>query len=277
MSENYTFHDQISSKEIVQFLLESWRMILVAGIIGLFVAIGFIISIPSQYEATAQIGMMRVNFGSKYNGTTPLGVVVEEVGLLIARLGLPSAYTTKDLKGCGIDQEKYPYELLASLAKLSKVKGVDDVVELKVRMQSKEQAINCAQSIFENIRESQNKILEPYIKEAQILLREYKLRLESAKLFIARSDKSTAAISATYLATYDEVRFLTDEVFRLNRFIVSVTTHQARLVTPINAIHVVTQPKKIMILLGGLFIGLFLGAIFKLSVKVWKRYLVLSA
>lgn len=274
MSDNHLNQapeNEISIKDIVDFLLGSWKIILATGLVGLLGAAGFIAVTPSQYEATAQIQMMQISpNNNNNNNTNPLGVNVEDPNLLMARLKLPSSYDIDEIKACGIDEENSPNELLTGLVKFAPVKGVGSIVELKIRLQSKDQAINCAQTVFENIRESQNAIVRPYIEEAKALLTKYQARLSEAQSLVARADKSGAALSAAYLANRDEIKFLTDESMRLNTFITSGDARQAKLVAPIYASDTPVFPKKKVSLLVGLLAGLFLGVLFVMMRKAWR-------
>ena len=275
MSDSYSNQapeDEISIKDIVDFLLESWKAILATGLVGLSGAAGFIVFTPSQYEATAQIQMAQIAPNNNNNNSNPLGVNVEDPNLLMARLKLPSSYTEDEIKACGLQDLKLPAESLAKTAKLSPVKGVSSIVELKIRLESKDQAVSCAQSLFENIRDSQNNIVKPYIEEAKALLIKYQARLAEAQSLVARADKSGSALSAAYLANRDEVKFLTDESIRLNNLISAGDTRQAKLVAPIYASDIPVFPKKKISLLVGLLAGLFLGVLFVMIRKAWTGY-----
>ena len=114
MSDSYSNQapeDEISIKDIVDFLLESWKAILATGLVGLLGAAGFIVFTPSQYEATAQIQMAQIapnnNNNNNNNNSNPLGVNVEDPNLLMARLKLPSSYTEDEIKACGLDPNVY--------------------------------------------------------------------------------------------------------------------------------------------------------------------------
>ncbi len=269
-SFNQPLEDEISLKDIIDFLMESWKMILGVGLMGLLGSVGFLAVTPNQYEAVAQIQMAQISVNN--NNTNPLGVNVEEPGLLIARLKTPTAYTATEIKACGLEGQKMPAESLVSMSKIFAVKGVSSVVELKIRMESREQAVVCAQALFENIRESQNQIIKPYIEEAKVLLTKYQVRLKGAQELITRADKSGAAISAAYLANRDEVKFLTDESIRLNTFVTAGDARQAKLVSPIYASEAAVLPKKKITLMAGLLAGLFLGLLLVMVRKVWNNY-----
>jgi len=269
-SFNQASEDEISLKDIIDFLMESWKTILGVGLLGLLGSLGFLAVIPNQYEATAQIQMAQISANN--NNTNPLGVNVEEPNLLMARLKLPTTYSAAEIKACGLEGHKMPAESLVSMSKFSAVKGVGSIVELKIRMESREQAVVCAQALFENIRESQNQIIRPYIEEAKALLTKYQARLKEAQELVTRADKSGAALSATYLANRDEVKFLTDESIRLNTFVTSGDARQAKLVSPIYASEAAVLPKKKITLMGGLLVGLLLGLLLVMARKVWNNY-----
>ena len=269
-SFNQPLEDEISLKDIIDFLMESWKTIVGIGLLGLLGSMGFLAVTPNQYEATAQIQMAQISANN--NNTNPLGVNVEEPNLLMARLKLPTTFSASEIKACGLEGQKMAAESLVSMSKFSAVKGVGSIVELKIRMESREQAVVCAQALFENIRESQNQIIKPYILEAKGLLTKYQARLKEAQELVIRADQSGAALSAAYLANRDEVKFLTDESIRLNTFVTAGDARQAKLVSPIYASEAAVFPKKKMALIVGLLAGLFLGLLLVMVRKIWNNY-----
>jgi uncharacterized protein involved in exopolysaccharide biosynthesis len=143
---------------------------------------------------------------------------------------------------------------------------------LKIRAESKEVALTCAQAIFENIKDSQSQILKPYIEEAKTLLLKYQVRLNEAQRLIAMADKSGQALSAAYLANRDELKFLSDEAIRLNAIITAGDTRHTKLVSPIYVSDKPVFPKKTISLVLGLLAGLFLGLLYVLARKAWCNY-----
>jgi capsular polysaccharide biosynthesis protein len=275
MSENayqQVNEDEISLKDIIEFFLESWKTILAFGALGVSASITFLLITPSQFEATAQIQMAQISNSNININTNSLGANVEEPYLLLARMRAPSSYSADELEVCGAENSKFSAEDLAGHAKFSSVKGVSTIVELKIRMNSKQHAIACAQSLFEKIRDSQSDIIKPYIEEAKSLLVIYQSRLEDAKMIVARADKSGAALSAAYLANRDEVKFLIDESIRLNTFITASNVRQTKLVSPIYVSDEPVFPIKILSLALGLMVGLLLGLVIVLIQKLIKNY-----
>ena len=257
-SFNSIQEDEISLRDIIDFLVESWKIIVITGILGVFSSVAYLLITPNQYQATAQVQMAQISANNN-NNTNPLGINIEEPSLLIARFKLPSNYSTQEIVACNFESSKSPFEALANAAKFSVVKGVGSIIELKITRDSKEIAIACAQSLFENIRTSQNKIINPYIEETKVLLVKYQDRLANSQSMVSRADKSGAALSAAYLASRDEVKFLSDEILRLNAFLVAVDSKQTKLVSPIYASDAPVFPKKKLSLVLGLMAGLFLG------------------
>ncbi len=268
---NSNFEDEISLKDIVDFLVESWKAIILTGLLGLLGSIAYLWVTPNQYQATAQIQMAQISANSN-NNTNPLGVNIEDPILLMARLKLPTTYSAQEIKVCGFESSATPSETLVASAKFSAVKGVGSMIELKINRDNKETAIACAKSLFENIKASQNAIIKPYIEEAKTLLVKYQDRLTNSQSLVSRADKSGAALSAAYLANRDEVKFLTEEILRLNTFITSADSRQAKLVSPIYASDVPVAPKKIIALIAGLFAGLFLGLLLMLGKRGYQTY-----
>ncbi len=262
--------DEISIKDIVDFLVESWKAIIATGMLGVAAALTFVMVTPSQYEATAQIQMAQISISN--NNTNPLGSNVELPSLLIARHQVPSTYTEDEIKACGLEGKKMPQESLSKLAKFTPVKGVDSIVELKIRLESKEGALACAQALFANVKESQSLIIKPYIEEAKSLLAKYQVRLQETQALVAKADKSGSALSAAYLANRDEVKFLTDESIRLNALITSGDARQTKLVAPVYVSDLPVFPKKSVSLVVGLLAGLFVGLLLVLLRKAWNNY-----
>ncbi len=271
-SFNQSFEDEISLKDIIDFLIESWKAILVTGLLGVLVSAAYLIVTPNQYQATAQIQMAQISASNNNNNTNPLGVNIEEPNLLMARLKLPTTYSDEVIKACGFENASSPAESLSSSAKFSAVKGVGSMIELKINRDSKEIAINCAQALFESIKTSQNQIIKPYIEESKALLVKYEARLANSQSLVSRADKSGAALSAAYLANRDEVKFLTEEILRLNTFITTADTRQAKLVSPIYASDTAVFPKKTMRLIVGLMAGLLFGLLLVVGKKALKNY-----
>jgi len=270
-SFNQPLEDEISLKDIIDFLVESWKSILATGVLGVLAAGTYIAVTPNQYEATAQIEMARINSNNNNNNSNPLGSNIEDPNLLIARMKLPSSYDQASIVACGYEGKKQAAEGLAKMIKLSLAKGTQ-MVELKATGLSQEQATQCAQSVFNNIKQSQKMIADPIIEEAKTKLVRHTTRLQEAQTFISKADKSGSSMSAAYLSTRDEVKYLTDEVIRLNDLISSASSRQTKLVSPIYAPENKVSPKRAIALVGGLMGGLLLGLVLMMGLRAYRSY-----
>ncbi len=259
---NSNIEDEISLKEIIDFLIESWKAIILTGLLGLVGSIIYLWMTPNQYQATAQIQMAQIS-ANRNNNTNPLGVNVEDPNLLIARMKLPSSYSQQSVKACGYESEQTPIDELAKMVKLSLVKGTQ-MVELKVLGLSQAQAVQCAESIVETIKKSQKIISVPIVEDAQLKLAKYSQRLQEAQSFILKADKSGSPMSAAYLSTRDEVKFLAEEIILLNDLITSANSRQTKLISPIYSSENKVSPKYAITLLAGLFVGSLLGLLLML-------------
>jgi Chain length determinant protein len=269
-SLNQSINSEISLVDMVYFLRGSYRTILGVGLLGLFAATGFLVITPYQYEATAQIQIAQIN----HNPTNPLGINLEDPNLMMFRLKQPSTYSDLEIRACSFGNKKISAESISSMAKFSMVKGVSSVIELKIKLESKEQAVICAKAIFENIRESQNQIIRPFIQQTKVLLKNYQARIKEIQDHLARADISGDTLTVASLLYRDEARFLTEESVRLNNLLITVDANQTKLVSSIYISDIPVFPKKKIILITGLLSGMFLGLVLMMIRKAWEIYKV---
>jgi len=195
----------------------------------------------------------------------PLGANIEEPTLLIARLSSPTSFSASVIEACGKQNDANPGETLAKSIKLSAVKGLNNVVELKTYGPTPEKSYACANAIFELIKFSQAQILAPYLEEVQNRLAADQLRLVKVQDLVTKADKSGAAMSAAYLSSRDEIKYLLDEITALQNVTMSSQSRLTHLVAPIYASDTPISPKKRLWILGGLLGGLLLGFLIALS------------
>jgi LPS O-antigen subunit length determinant protein (WzzB/FepE family) len=255
--------DEISLLDILLFLKRSWIIIAMFGAIGLATAVIYLLIAPKQYQAIAQIQMAQIsaaaNNNNNNNNINPLGINIEEPSLLIARMSFPTSFTSETSAACGLDGKENATSILAKSIKLSQPKGVPNVVELKTTASNPDLAQHCASAIYELIKTSQDKIVSPYIAEAKIKLADDEVRLAKAKDLVLKADKSGSVMSAAYLSTRDEIRYLLDEIAALQNVVASNINRATRLVAPIYVSDAPISPKKQVTLVAGLLGGLFLG------------------
>jgi capsular polysaccharide biosynthesis protein len=275
MTEQYSnqaSEDEISLKDIVKFIQESWKTILLTTILGLLGALAYILLTPKTYEGTMQVQMSQLAIGSNSNNVSPLGVNIEEPAVLIARLKLPSTFDEANIQACSLSGKENAAEKLVKKINASQLKGNNTVLEVKIENRSTEEVKQCLESLFEKIKVTQKAIKDPFLEEARQKISIYDSKLKEAKSVIARADKSNSALSAVYLSTRDEVRQLTDQIMDLNDFISAGENRKAKLISPIYVSDRPVSPKKLIGLIVGLLGGIFLGILFSMAKRAIAIY-----
>jgi hypothetical protein len=259
-----TANEEVSLIDILRFLKSAYKTILFFGALGIAAAITYLAMTPKQYEASAQIAMAQIGAANN-NNLNPLGINIEEPALLIARLSSPTSFDPDEIAACGLEGKPDDAAALVKAIKITPAKGVPNVVELKTYGSSPAAAKGCADAIFNFIKKSQANILAPYIEEAKIKLLDDEQRIDKAKELVSRSDKGGSAMSAAYLSTRDEIRYLLDEMTGLKNVLASNQNRATRLIAPIYASDAPISPKKRIALAAGLLGGLFLGLLIALA------------
>jgi len=254
---------EISLLDILRFLKSAWKAITIFGLAGMALSIAYLVITPKQYEASVQITMAQI--GAANNNINPLGVNIEEPALLISRLSSPTSFTPEVIASCGLQDQANASLVLSKSIKLTSAKGVESVVELKTFGSTPQAAQDCALGVFDLIKTTQAQIVAPYIEEAKVKLADDEERLAKAKDLVAKADKSGSAMSASYLSTRDEIRYLLDEITSLKNVVTSNQNRATRMVAPIYAGDAPFAPKKRMVLAAGLFGGLFFGLLIALT------------
>lgn len=256
---------EISLIDILRFLKDAYKTILIFGVLGIAAAIAYLVITPKQYEATAQIVMAQIGTA---NNMSPLGINIEEPALLIARLAMPTSFTAQEIAACGFEGKPDASTALAKAIKVVLPKKIANVVELKTVGQSPQLAMKCATAMVELIKITQNQLVIPYIEDAKLKLADDERRLANAKDVVAKADKSGSVMSAAYLSTRDEIRFLLDQITAIKSVISSTQNRATRLVAPIYQGETLIAPKKRNILAAGLVGGLLLGLMIVIGRKV---------
>ena len=264
-SEDAISDREISLLDILRFLKSAWKAIAIFGLAGIALSIAYLAITPNQYEASVQIAMAQIGAANNNNNINPLGINIEEPALLISRLSSPTSFAPPVIAACALEGKDNAALALSKSMKLTVPKGVANVVELKTFGLTPQAAQDCALGVFELIKTTQALIVAPYIEEAKIKLADDQERLQKAQDLVVRSDKSGAAMSASYLSTRDEIRYLLDEITALKNVVTSNQNRVTRMVAPIYASDTPIAPKKRMALAVGLLGGLFLGLLLVLA------------
>jgi hypothetical protein len=261
---------ELSLDKIIEFLQESWKIIAGFTALGILGAALFLMLVPKQFEATAQIKMAQIanNNSNSPNNINPLGIYIEEPQALIARLALPTSYPKEVIEICGVADSSNGGLLLVKKIKLSIPKGVGAIIELRMRDTSIKIVRDCATAVFQLIKSSQALLIAPFIEEANQKLNFEQDRLRRATQVIAKADQSGAVVTATYLATRDEIRYLLDQISSLQAIVSNSESRSTHLTAPI---FVKAEPvEKFGSLLAGLMLGVGAGLILSLANKLYR-------
>lgn len=87
--------DEIALKDIVNFLVESWKTIILMGLLGIVGSSMYLLVTPNQYEAIANIQVAKV-----------VGSDVESPAQLVEKLKIPTFFSQKTFSVCGVSKKK---------------------------------------------------------------------------------------------------------------------------------------------------------------------------
>lgn len=259
--------NEISLGDVLELFKEGWRWLaggMVAGALG---AAGFVLVIPVQYEATAVVQPASVGMSAN----TTKGVEVEPVLQTLERLKLPTFYTDELLQSCQAASQLG----LAASVKATQVKG-NSLIQVSYRASSAANAEACVNAVVSHLTKSQETIAEPVIKilEEQLVLT--RKQLTQAEGFQGQLEKR--AVSSADDASLLMLTALSkgEEIARLQKLLIdqkvqlsAPLTQPMQFLVPIYAPERAVAPKKLPILVGGLFGGLVLGGLMFFVRRTW--------
>lgn len=269
-SFNQPLEDEVSLKDIIDFLSESWKAIALSGIVGGLFAAGYAFISPPKYQATANIQVAKI-----------AGADVEPPSTLIEKLKTPNYFSKKVHLACNVVDNKEPSALIAKSIKVQLAK-TSPIIGISVEGSSPEKASRCLDSLLDDIRINQDLLANPVYeaKAKQLMLLREKLDSiqKMLKSFPAKNlnfdftDSKFSAntlLFATKLGKEDEVKQLQMRVVELEAELANPLTRGMILIAPVYAPHQKISPNEIKIFMAGLFSGLFFG----LLMLVIRRYL----
>jgi LPS O-antigen subunit length determinant protein (WzzB/FepE family) len=263
--------DEISLKDIIDFLVESWKAIVFTGLLGTAGAVAYLLVTPNQYQVTANFQVAKV-----------VGSDVESPALLLEKLKIPTFYSQKTLSVCNVTEKIDPGAIIAKNLKPTLTKTAP-IINITYKAKSIEDARRCLEAVLDDIRTSQNLLSKPILTIKAIQLLTLKQKLESSEKFINKlpnsnfdfSDSkfsSSSLLLATTIMKENEVKDLRVQINEMEISLVDPQTKEAFLTAPIHAPQQKVSPKRAITLIGGLMGGLLLGLLFMLGQKVWGSY-----
>ncbi len=272
-SFNTISEDEISLKEIIDFLAESWKKILLGGVAGGFLALAYGLIVPAKFQATANIEVAKV-----------AGTDVEAPAFLIEKLKMPMYYSQKTYVACNVMDKLEPGEVIAKTLKPTLAKA-GPYITISYQEESREVAQKCLESVLDDVRSNQSLLAKPIFESKTNQLLNLKLKLESAEKIVKTLPKNNAGFDfsdskfsastlllATTLSKENEIKDLRTAINDLEITLVEPQTKEAFLTTPIYAPQQKVSPKRTMILVGGLVAGLFISLLLMMVKRFYGAY-----
>lgn len=263
-----TADDELSLIEVIDFFRESWKQIVLSGIIGSSIGVGYALITPSIYQATANIQVAKV-----------AGADVEAPNILLEKLKMPMYYTQATFTACNEMDSQEPGNAIAKAIKPTLSKTAP-IISITFKDKSSEDAKRCLESILNEIRTNQNVLAKPILESRNNQLATLRQKLESAekisKILSTKnpsfdfSDSKFSAstlLLATTLSKENEVKDLRTQISDLEIALAEPQTKEAFLTTPIYAPSARVEPKRSLIVLLGGIIGGVLAVVFLLGRK----------
>jgi len=264
--------DEISLLEIVDFFRESWKQILVSGIVGGTLGVGYALISPSIYQATANIQVAKV-----------AGSDVETPSVLVEKLKMPMYYTQSTFTACNVMKRAEPGDTIAKGLKPTLSKNAP-IISFTYKEKSTEDAKKCLEGVLNDIRTNQNILAKPILESRNNQLANLKQKLGSAekisKILSTKnpnfdfSDSKFSASSlllATTLNKENEVKDLRTQISDLEIALAEPQTKEAFLTTPIYAPSARVEPKRTRIVLLGGIAGGVLAIAYLVGRRVWLK------
>jgi uncharacterized protein involved in exopolysaccharide biosynthesis len=272
-SFNTISEDEISIKDIIDFLAESWKVIVLGGVAGGLMGLGYGLIAPAKYQATANIQVAKV-----------AGTDVEAPALLVEKLKMPMYYSQKTYVACNVMDKLEPGEVIAKTLKPTLAKTAP-IITISYREESPEDAQKCLESVLDDVRSNQSLLAKPIFESKTNQLLNLKLKLESAEKIVKILPKNNAGFDfsdskfsastlllATTLSKENEIKDLRTAINDLEMALLEPQTRGAFLTTPIYAPQQKVSPKQSIILIGGLVAGLFIGLLLMMGKRAYVAY-----
>jgi uncharacterized protein involved in exopolysaccharide biosynthesis len=265
--------DEISLKDIIDFLAESWKTIVLVGVVGGLLGLGYGLIAPAKYQAIANIQVAKV-----------AGVDVEAPAVLIEKLKMPMYYSQNTYVACNVMDKLESGEVIAKTLKPTLAKSAP-IITISYREESREDAQKCLESVLDDVRSNQSLLAKPIFESKTNQLLNLKLKLESAEKIVKILPKNNSGFDfsdskfsastlllATTLSKENEIKDLRAAINDLEIAMLEPQTKEAFLSAPIFSPKQKVSPKRTMILIGGLVAGLFIGLLLMIGKRAYGTY-----
>jgi capsular polysaccharide biosynthesis protein len=265
--------DAISLKDIIDFLIESWKSIALGVIVGGLLGAGYAWTKHPIYQAIGSIQVAKV-----------AGSDVENPALLVEKLKMPMYYSEKSYLACDVMKISEPGDRIAKALKpaLSKTASI---INISYTSKSSEDSRACLEAILGDINANQKLLSKPIIDIKKNQLSTIKRKLETAQKnikiipikdnYFDFSDSKMIASSlliALVMSKENEINDLQSKINDLEISLSEPQTMEANFIAPIFSPNSKVSPSVRLTLLLGLVIGFFGSLLFLIGKKTLKAY-----
>lgn len=242
--------------QLRQDLKTGWKWIVAGLLAGTAVAGIHLAMTPSQYEATALLQPATIALVS-VPVTPAASTSVELVPQTVERLKLVTFYPEEIVSACGTKSAK---DLVDQMN--AGVVRANTLLSVSFRATSIELAKSCLGLIVEHLKKSQQQIGAPLLAELEAQRLETKKQIDEIERMFRSDDKLTlSSPERTLLAAMkrDDLMILQKLYREQSIQLTAPLTQPMKLLGPIYTPERAVYPKKLLTLVGGMAIGLFLG------------------
>ncbi len=272
-SPNIVLENEITIWDILDFVIESWKIIAVTSLVGGLLGLGYGAILPPEYQATANIQVAKVS-----------GSDVEQPSLLLEKLKLPEYYSQKTHIACELVENQNPGELLAKRLSPKLAKTLSMVV-ISYKAGSPEIVEKCLDSVINDIRINQGLLAKPIIENKKKDLVGLREQLKSSELILnilpktnmsfdfSDSNFHTSSLLLNMIVNKgNEIKDLKRLINDLEVKLIEPQTKEALLITPIYAFKQKSFFSVFKVFVKGLIAGLFFGIIVRICQKAYQTH-----
>lgn len=258
-------NEKINLDDVLLFIKHFYKITLLFGFLGFFLAAIYLASTPKLYEATEVIIMAKVG------STNPLalsGVVIEAPEALMFNLAIQSSLTGDQGGACGRNVGFEAKSATSTQAKFSIPKEGDGSIQIQILANSPAAAQSCADDYFGAIKNLQDQQVDRYLKKIRKQVDRDSARLTELQKTLMQAHKDRDGFwIAGYLASREEIKFLMDKISSYESILEPLHNEPAHLLSPVKLSRSPISPNIRKILASGLVGGLLFGFLISL---VWS-------
>lgn len=264
--------DEFKLIDAINFIINGWKSIGCASVIGLMVGISYAVLAPEKFQADVIV-----------QGALVAGQSVEPPAVTVEKLKQPTYYSQETLTHCNLKDSATAFSSLAKDLKPALNKAAP-VISLSYTTKSPELAKSCLESVITDIGKNQQHIAEPLIQmrkdqlantQAKLALADETMKqLGSKRLNFDIPDQKFSASTVFYsiiLSKQNEIADLRKSVETQTIELSAPQTQPASAATPIYAPSVRVSPKRSTAVVGAVFGGALMGILWLLAQRVWRN------